>query len=140
MWTFRPERIPFAVSALTLEHGIARTPKSYTEFLASDVYYFVTKSTLTLTQSGLLAVLLERQRRKAIESARRRQNTSIGMSLLSTLLGDSPTKMRALSRSAKPWCEPSAPNVNLLPCLPKSTPTRSPAGESAGPVILDTEL
>ena len=32
----------------------------------------MTKSTLTLTQSGLLAVLLERQRRKAIESARRR--------------------------------------------------------------------
>jgi hypothetical protein len=32
----------------------------------------MTKSTLTLTQSGLLAVLLEQQRRKAIQSARRR--------------------------------------------------------------------
>ena len=32
----------------------------------------MTKSTLTLTQSGLLAVLLEQQRRKVIESARRR--------------------------------------------------------------------
>ena len=30
------------------------------------------KSTLTLTQSGLLAVLLEHQRRKVIEMARRR--------------------------------------------------------------------
>ena len=32
----------------------------------------MSKSTLTLTQSGLLAVLLEQQRRKVIESARRR--------------------------------------------------------------------
>ena len=32
----------------------------------------MTKSTLTLTQSGLLALLLEHQRRKAIELARRR--------------------------------------------------------------------
>ena len=32
----------------------------------------MTKSTLTLTQSGLLAALLEQQRRKVIESARRR--------------------------------------------------------------------
>ena len=32
----------------------------------------MTKSTLTLTQSGLLAVLLERQRSKAIQLARRR--------------------------------------------------------------------
>jgi hypothetical protein len=30
------------------------------------------KSTLTLTQSGLLAVLLEHQRRKVVEMARRR--------------------------------------------------------------------
>ena len=32
----------------------------------------MTKSTLTLTQSGLLAVLLEHQRRKVIQLARRR--------------------------------------------------------------------
>jgi hypothetical protein len=32
----------------------------------------MTKSTLTLTQSGLLAALLEHQRRKVIERARRR--------------------------------------------------------------------
>jgi len=32
----------------------------------------MTKSTLTLTQSGLLAVLLQRQRYKVIELARRR--------------------------------------------------------------------
>jgi len=32
----------------------------------------MTKSTLTLTQSGLLAVLLEHQRRKVIELAKRR--------------------------------------------------------------------
>jgi heme exporter protein D len=46
--------------------------RSYTEFLALDVYYVVTKLTLTLTQSGLLAVLLEHQRRKVIQLARRR--------------------------------------------------------------------
>src|SRR5262245_9974818 len=34
--------------------------------------YVAAKSNLTLTQSGLLAVLLQRQRRKVIELARRR--------------------------------------------------------------------
>ncbi len=34
--------------------------------------YVMTKSNLTLTQSGLLAVLLQRQRHKVIELARRR--------------------------------------------------------------------
>ena len=33
--------------------------------------YVMTKSNLTLTQSGLLAVLLQRQRHKVIELARR---------------------------------------------------------------------
>jgi hypothetical protein len=34
--------------------------------------YVMTKSNVTLTQSGLLAVLLQRQRHKAIELAQRR--------------------------------------------------------------------
>jgi hypothetical protein len=34
--------------------------------------YVMTKSNTTLTQSGLLALLLQRQRRKVIELARRR--------------------------------------------------------------------
>jgi len=34
--------------------------------------YVITKSNLTLTQSGMLALLLERQRCKVIELARRR--------------------------------------------------------------------
>jgi len=38
----------------------------------------MTKSTLTLTESGLLAVLLEQQRRKAIELARRRAQREHG--------------------------------------------------------------
>ena len=57
----------------------------------------MTKSTPTLTQSGLLAVLLQRQRYKVIQLARRRaQRKHVGAALwntltraLTTLVGDS---------------------------------------------------
>ena len=48
--------------------------------------YVMTKSNLTLTQSGLLAVLLQRQRHKVIELGRRRaQRTQVRAPFWSSL-------------------------------------------------------
>jgi hypothetical protein len=48
--------------------------------------YVITKSNLTLTQSGMLALLLERQRCKMIELARRRAHREHVCSALSGTL------------------------------------------------------
>jgi hypothetical protein len=54
----------------------------------------MTKSTLTLTESGLLAVLLEHQRRKVTERAQRRAHRE---HLRSTFCNTLPRPFRALA-------------------------------------------
>jgi hypothetical protein len=48
--------------------------------------YYVMTSAGTLTQSGLLAVLLQRQRHKVIESARRRAHRDLARAALRSTL------------------------------------------------------
>ena len=54
--------------------------------------YVITKSNLTLTQSGLLSLLLERQRCKVIELARRRAHWEHLRSALNGTLNRFPTR------------------------------------------------
>src|SRR6478672_10977666 len=62
--------------------------------------YVMTKSNLTLTQSGLLAVLLQRQRHKMIELAQRRAHGS---------RCELPFGVSSLGRGAQPRHERSSP-------------------------------
>ena len=62
----------------------------------------MTKSTLTLTQSGLLAVLLEQQRRKVIQLARRRAYRAHVRVAFSHMLGRS-LRVVGGGRSATIW-------------------------------------
>ena len=60
--------------------------------------YVITKSNLTLTQSGMLALLLERQRGKMIELARRRAQCE---HLRSALKGDPRSAPDSYSRRGR---------------------------------------
>jgi hypothetical protein len=73
--------------------------------------YVMTKSNLTLTQSGLLAVLLQRQRRKVIELAQRRAHgTQVRAPFWSTLT------RRWRARTARTLVDDSAePSVGTVP-------------------------
>ena len=70
----------------------------------------MTKSTQTLTQSGLLAVLLQRQRYRVIQLARRRAHRK----RVHAAFGDIFTWGSARAHCAKP-SRPAAPHLNLSP-------------------------
>src|SRR4029077_9900872 len=87
--------------------------------------YVMTKSNLTLTQSGLLPVLLKRQRHKVIELAQRRPH---GRQVSTRACGSSSTTRKACStcramspctRRTPPWncctpCTSTSPKVDEL--------------------------
>ena len=76
------------------------------------------KLTATLTQSGLLAVLLQRQRDKLIQLARRRaQRRQVRAALWSTLTWPyrALTAPVPVSDSAEPIVRTVAPPLNLSP-------------------------
>ena len=80
--------------------------------------YVMTKSNLTLTQSGLLAVLLQRQHYKIIQLARRRaQRRQVRAPFWSTSPGGGAYSGRnARRRFRQAFCgNRSAPHLNLSP-------------------------
>jgi hypothetical protein len=76
------------------------------------------KLTPTLTQSGLLAVLLQRQRYKVIQLARRRtQRNHLRVAVWNTLTWPyrALTAPAPVSDSAEPIVRTAAPHLNLSP-------------------------
>jgi hypothetical protein len=84
----------------------------------------MTNSTQTLTQSGLLAVLLQRQRYRAIQLARRRAHRKRVHAALEGYLHWGSARAHCAKAG-----RPAAPHLNLspsqFPCLIKYTPTPS---------------
>jgi hypothetical protein len=91
----------------------------------------MTKSTptLTLTQSGLLAVLLQRQRYAVIELARRRAHRqhmrAAFWSALARAHGTKAHRQFGRARCGNPPAAHLNPSPSQLPCITRSTPTLS---------------